>query len=171
MSPYHPLDGEGVPSPTRSPALIAVDLGLRAGLATYARTGHLLSFRSTNFGTVSRMKRAIGASFPLSIEVLVTEGDSHLASLWERCAQKRQATSYRIAPSQWRNGLYRPSQMRSKGDWKKKAIDYAERVILWSECPKPTSLRHDAAEAVCLGFFMVMQLGWLPRIPEEMVAR
>jgi len=61
--------------------------------------------------------------------------------------------------------------MRSKGDWKKKAIDYAERVILWSECPKPTSLRHDAAEAVCLGFFMVMQLGWLPRIPEEMVAR
>ncbi|MFP2934398.1 hypothetical protein ACLESO_56645, partial [Pyxidicoccus sp. 3LG] len=33
---------------------------------------------------------------------------------------------------------------------------------------KPTSLRHDAAEAVLLGLWGVLEVGWLDRVPVEL---
>ena len=44
----------------------------------------------------------------------------------------------------------------------------ARRVIEWSNAPRPTSLRHDAAEAILIGLWGVLQAGQLPRLPTEL---
>lgn len=57
-----PTDSAGAsPEPLDSPAprLLAVDLGLRSGLALYGRDGRLREYRSQNFGSQSRLKRAV----------------------------------------------------------------------------------------------------------------
>ena len=41
------------------PRLLAIDAGLRAGLAVYSRAGILEEYRSTNFGSLPRLKRGI----------------------------------------------------------------------------------------------------------------
>lgn len=33
--------------------------------------------------------------------------------------------------------------------------------------PKPTSLTHDAAEAIAVGLYGVLEIGWLPKLPRE----
>lgn len=42
-----------------APGLLAVDLGLRSGLALYGPDGRLRWYRSQNFGTQARLKRAV----------------------------------------------------------------------------------------------------------------
>jgi hypothetical protein len=44
----------------------------------------------------------------------------------------------------------------------------ARRVIAWSEARRPTSLRHDAAEAILTGLWGVLEVGWLDSLPEEL---
>ena len=44
----------------------------------------------------------------------------------------------------------------------------ARRVIEWSGAPRPTSLRHDAPEAVLIGFWGVLEVGWLDAVPPEL---
>ena len=41
----------------------------------------------------------------------------------------------------------------------------ARRNIEWSGAPRPTSLRHDAAEAILIGFWGVLEVGWLAGVP------
>jgi hypothetical protein len=40
-------------------ALLAVDLGLKTGLALYTGDGRLRSYRSHNFGSVPRMRKEV----------------------------------------------------------------------------------------------------------------
>ena len=40
-------------------SLLAVDLGLKTGLALYGEDGKLRWYRSKNFGTTARLKRAV----------------------------------------------------------------------------------------------------------------
>ena len=46
----------------------------------------------------------------------------------------------------------------------------ARAVITWSDLPAPTSLRHDAAEAILIGLYGVLEQGWLEDVPDA-VAR
>ena len=41
----------------------------------------------------------------------------------------------------------------------------ARQVIEWSGARRPTSLRHDAAEAILVGLWAVLQEGWLDHSP------
>ena len=163
---YHPLGPEHPLVRDDKPALVAIDLGLRAGFAFYSGKGRLLQYRSTNFGTVTRMKRGIPGSLPSGVSQLVTEGDTHFAELWERVAEKRGIATRRVAPHVWRHALYSPRNLRPGINLKKVAGRYATSIIDWSECSKATSLRHDAAEAICLGLYTVLNLGWLKELPE-----
>jgi hypothetical protein len=43
-------------------------------------------------------------------------------------------------------------------------------VIEWSGITRPTSLRHDAAEAILIGLWGVLEAGWLPALPPELRA-
>jgi hypothetical protein len=45
----------------------------------------------------------------------------------------------------------------------------ARRVIEWSAAARPTSLRHDAAEAILAGLWGVKELGWLDLSLDEIL--
>ena len=49
---------------------------------------------------------------------------------------------------------------------KRGADGVARRVIEWSNAPRPTSLRHDAAEAILIGLWGVLQARWLAAMPK-----
>jgi hypothetical protein len=64
-----------------------------------------------------------------------------------------------------------PRDQRTGTDAKQAAGRLAKKIIAWSGAAKPTSLRHDAAEAILVGAFGVLELGWLSRVPPEWRSR
>jgi hypothetical protein len=54
---------------------------------------------------------------------------------------------------------------RSGEQAKRMADGIARRVVEWSEASRPTSLRHDAAEAILIGLWGVIHVGWLTAVP------
>ncbi|MCP3136165.1 hypothetical protein [Pyxidicoccus xibeiensis] len=153
-----------------APALLAVDLGLRSGLALYGRDGRLREYRSQNFGSQSRLKRAVPAVLngvgPLAW--LVLEGGGPVADVWEREASRRALPVLRVAAEDWREKLLYAREQRSGTRAKEAADVLARRIIVWSGAAKPTSLRHDAAEAILLGLWGALEVGWLDKVPAEL---
>jgi hypothetical protein len=151
-------------------SLLAVDLGIRTGLALYLRNGHLLWYRSQNFGTAARLRRGVQGllgDLP-DLEWLVLEGGGPLADIWEHEAQRRRITLQRISAEDWRERLLYPREQRGRRRAKHSADDLARRIIEWSDAPKPTSLRHDTAEAILIGLWGVLNVGWLKSLPGEL---
>ncbi len=153
--------------------LLAVDLGLRTGLALFGGDGRLIWYRSHNLGTVARLKRAVPSVLRLDDagappDQLVLEGPKNLADAWTRVAEKRGVPVRLIGAEAWRPALLHSRQQRSGKDAKRHADDLARRVIRWSGAAGPTSLRHDAAEAILVGLWGVLQLGWLEKLPGEL---
>ncbi len=151
-------------------SLLAVDLGLKTGLACYGLNGRLQWYRSRHFGTVGQLRRgARGLLGDLpDLEVLVLEGGGPVADAWQREAGRRQLSVRRISAEVWRGTLLYPREHRDRPKAKHSAEDLARRVIAWSEAPKPTSLRHDAAEAILIGLWGVLEVGWLEALPREL---
>jgi hypothetical protein len=151
-------------------SLLAVDLGLRTGLALYGRDGRLKWYRSRNFGTIQRLRRGVSAvlgDIP-DIAWLILEGGGELAQIWEWEASRRSLPVIKINAEVWRQEFLYSREQRSGRDAKRKAGEMARRVILWSGVQKPTSLRHDAAEAILAGLCGVMDVGWLESLPLEL---
>ena len=149
--------------------LVAVDLGLKTGVAVFGDDGRLQHYRSANFGTRARLRR--GAASVLgdigSLAHLVVEGDLALGRIWGRTAERAGASWRHVAPEQWREMLLHPSERRDGATAKRSADRIARLVIEWSAAPRPTSLRHDAAEAICIGLWGVMQVEWLDALPRH----
>jgi hypothetical protein len=146
-----------------------VDLGLRSGLACYGPDGRLQWYRSTNFGTRARLKR--GAYTLLSdahaagqpVTRLIVEGGGDLAPPWLHEATRRGIFTHQIHALAWREAFLLDREQRSGKDAKRHADRLARQVIAWSDLPKPTSLRHDAAEAIMIGLFGVVEAGLVDR--------
>jgi hypothetical protein len=171
----HEGEGEGsdAAGPPR-PGLLAVDLGLRTGLALFGRDGRLEWVRSQNLGTVTRLKRAVGPLLASvqPLELLVLEGGGPIADIWEKEAHRQGLRTWRVAAETWRTRLLLPREQRTGGQAKVSAEGLARRVVEWSGAKRPTSaLRHDAAEAVAVGLWAVLELGWLPALPPELTRR
>ena len=152
-------------------ALLAVDLGVTCGLAVFdEETGRLRSFRSTNFGSRSRMKRAVWgiARETPDLSQIVCEGDRRLAQPWQKRAEKDEVGFMLIQAQDWREALLYDRQQRSGEEAKAHAIALAERVVSWSGLAG-RELRHDTAEAILVGLWAVLELGWLDGLPEELV--
>jgi hypothetical protein len=66
--------------------LVAVDLGLRTGLAVYGHSGRLERYRSHNLGTRARLKRAAAGILAEHdpVAAVVLEGDATIARPWLR---------------------------------------------------------------------------------------
>lgn len=142
--------------------LLAVDLGLKAGLACYGPDGRLAWYRSTSFGTFTRLKRGIPSVLDEvpGLSLLALEGDRHMAELWSKLAEKRGARTLIVRPEQWRERLLLPRQRRSGADAKQTALSVARQVIEESGAKRPTSLNDDVAEAILIGRYGVMLAGW-----------
>ncbi len=147
--------------------LLAVDLGVRTGLALYGSDARLLWYRSQNFGSAARLRRGVYtliASLP-DLHWLILEGGGPIADIWQREALRRQIAVKRISAEQWREVFLLPRERRSGALAKTHARELARRVIEWSAASRPTSLRHDAAEAILVGLWGVLDAGWLEKLP------
>lgn len=135
------------------PWLLALDLGLRAGLAWFDEQGNLLGYRSTHFPDRTRMKRGVHTILKelSTVEHIVGEGDPRLARIWAREGGRYGMEFSLIAAEQWRPALLLPRERKGKQSAKSAAIRLAKTIIVASQQPRPTSLLHDAAEAICIG--------------------
>jgi hypothetical protein len=147
--------------------LLAVDLGVRTGLAVYGGDGRLLRYRSQNFGSAARLRRALPALIEAERDLawVVIEGGGPLGDAWMREASRHGLATLRISAEDWRRVLLYPREQRSGVQAKTTADGLARRVIEWSGAPRATSLRHDAAEAILIGFWAVLEVGWIEEIP------
>jgi hypothetical protein len=153
------------------PSLLAVDLGLKTGLALFRDSGTLVWYRSQNFGTTERLKRAVHGILngTPGLYALVIEGGGKLAVVWEKAAIQTGITVCRVDASTWRQVFLFPREQRTGVDAKRHAIEVARRIIDWSGAVRPTSLRHDAAEAILIGLWGVVHFGWLPELPVKVL--
>ncbi|MFW6057975.1 MAG: hypothetical protein ACOC9W_03875 [Persicimonas sp.] len=152
-----------------SSKLLAIDLGIRSGFALYGDDGRLIRYRSTNFGSRSRLKKAAwGVLRDIDgLERVVAEGDTGLGEIWQKQAEKFDASFELISAEDWREGLMYDRYRRSGSDAKERADTLARQVIESSGADRPTSLRHDAAEAILIGLWAVLDIGWLSENPLE----
>lgn len=147
--------------------LLAVDLGVRTGLALFGGDGRLRWYRSQNFGTRGRLKRALpGLLADGAPAYVVLEGGGDLAAMWTHAAESRGIGVVRVQAHDWRQQLLYQREQRSGADAKAHADTLARRVIAWSGAAKPTSLRHDAAEAILVGLWGLIEIGWLDGLPD-----
>jgi hypothetical protein len=151
-----------------SPTLLAVDLGLRAGLALYNSEGRVVWYRSTNFGSTARLKKAIPSVMRSAgpPEFLVVEGGGRLLTPWQREADRVGSRVIEAAAEHWRNELLLQRDRRTGADAKQNAIRQATAVIAWSGAPSPTgTLRDDTAEAILVGLWAARRVGWIEEYP------
>jgi hypothetical protein len=141
---------------------------LRTGLATYGGDGRLLTYHSQHFGNASSLRRAVPALLE-GVTHLVIEGGGALASIWSDEAAARDIDVRWVSAESWRGTFFYPREQRSGEQAKRAADELARRVIAWSGARRPTSLRHDAAEAILVGLWRVLELGWLPDLPQGLV--
>ena len=118
---------------------------------------------------MTRLKRgayAVLNDIP-DLDWMILEGGGDIAEVWEKEAEKRRVAVRRIGAEQWRERLLYMREQRTGKLAKRNAGDLARRVIEWSGAPRPTSLRHDAAEAILIGLWGVLYVEWLDALPAE----
>ena len=149
-------------------ALLAVDLGLKTGLALYDREKGLQWYRSQNFGSPSRLKRGVQNILQNTSDVvhIVIEGGGGLADIWISVAERRKINVIHIGAEKWRQELLYDRQHRSGLLAKRHADSIARRVIEIYGASRPTSLRHDAAEAILIGLWATRKVGWIKDFPK-----
>ncbi len=151
-------------------ALLAVDLGLTTGLALYDRCGKLRWYRSQNYGNMARLRRAIHGlvgSIP-DLELVLVEGGGDIADLWEREVSRRGVAVRRVSAETWRRQILYPREQRSGTAAKNRSKDLARKIIEWSGIRLLKSLTHHTAEAILIGLWGSLQLGWLDRLPQAL---
>lgn len=148
-------------------ALLAVDLGLRTGLATFGNDGRLIWHRSHHFAGTKQLRRGCRRVLNElgSATWLVAEGDRRLFEIWEREASRRNIQTQHVGAEIWRRKILLDREQRSGAHAKGAAYKLALRVIEWSGIRRPTSLRHDTAEAILIGLWGVLDVGWLDQLP------
>jgi hypothetical protein len=152
-------------------ALLAVDLGVRTGLACWGDDGRLRWYRSQNFGAAARLRRAVPALLadPPDLARLVIEGGGPLLSAWRPEAERRAVEVQLVSAEEWRALFLLPREHGTGAQMKAVADRLARRAIAFGEGPRPTSLRHDAAEAILIGLYGALSAGWIRRLPPELL--
>jgi len=147
--------------------LLAVDVGLRTGLAFFSDQPQLLWYRSHHFSSPPKLKKVAGKLLrePPYPTHLLLEGGGPLADIWLFEAEKLAIPTTQIHAQQWRDRLFYDRQHRSGAQAKKQADGLARQAIERLGGKKPTSLRHDAAEAILIGLYGLLKLHWLDAWP------
>lgn len=147
--------------------LLAVDVGLHTGLALFDDQTQLIWYRSQHFASPSKLKKVIGSLLrePPRPGHLYLEGGGPLVELWQSEAAKLGVQVVKLHAEQWRRELFYARQHSSGAKAKKEADGLARQVIEQFGGKRPTSLRHDAAEAILIGLYGLLQLGWLKDWP------
>ena len=151
-------------------SLLAVDAGLRTGLALYGEDGKLCWYRSQHFGSMDKLKRAVN-SFLCDIQDLkwlVIEGGGDILDIWVKEAKLMGIEVKVVNAEKWREKLMYIRERRSGVQAKQFADGLARQILAWSETPRPASLRHDTAEAILTGLWGILEFGILKELPKEL---
>ncbi len=143
-------------------SLLAVDMGIRTGLALYSSREGLVWYRSHNFGCRSRLRRGIYTilhSLPY-LRWVVIEGSRDMGKLWKKKAQSRGIGLKWIGSEIWRETLL-PHPNVPANILKEEAINVARRVIQIFNLSPPKKLNHNAAEAILIGLWGIIEVGWV----------
>lgn len=143
--------------------LLAVDLGLKTGFAWIDEAGDVVRYRSTRFPDRGTLRRAVPGIVRerADVTVIVVEGDVALARPWASAARRMGAAFQEVGADVWRADLF-PAHERTSGTVAKATADrFARRALELGPTSRPTSLRHDVAEAICLGIWAAWQRGWV----------
>lgn len=143
--------------------LLAVDLGVRTGLALYNSEGNLLWYRSRNYGNKQRLRRDIQnmlSQIP-SLSHVILEGGGDIARMWLKECRLRNIVFRQIYAEEWRKDLFDPRAVRTGEQAKLKAIHLAKNIISQCNGPKSTSMLDDAAEAILIGYWGLIKEKWI----------
>lgn len=152
-------------------SLLAVDVGVRTGLALWGDDGRLRWYRSQNFGSAARLRRAVPAILEGERDLarLVLEGGGPIERIWRGEAEGRRLAVQQVSAEDWRALFLYPRDQRSGVDAKRAAGDLARRIIAWAGARRPTSLTHDAAEAIAVGLWGAVSAGWIRALPSHIL--
>lgn len=142
--------------------LLAIDLGVKTGLAMYSSDGRLLWYRSHNYGNKARLKKAIPSLISEDdLKYLVIEGGGPLLKMWKQEAERKNIETICTMADDWRQDILLAREQRKGKDAKHNAILYANKVIENLAENRATSLTDDAAEAILIGLWGMMKVGWI----------
>lgn len=149
--------------------LLAVDVGLYTGLALFNRNAQLLWYRSHHPAGAPQLKRLVAKQLrtPPRPTHIYYEGGGPLAAIWEKEAVALSLMPVQVQAQQWRQRLFHARQHSSSAVAKREALLMAHKTIHTLGGKKPTSLRHDTAEAILIGVYALLELGWLERLPDD----
>lgn len=145
--------------------LLAIDLGVRTGWATYDENGFLIDFGSHNYGNAGRLKKA---AYPFlrqftDLQYLIIEGGGKLTKYWKNAAHNQSIKVIQTHAHVWRDYLFRKKHITHTNPMKKHAEDEARGLIEKSNLSQPKNITHDAAEAILTGYWACKKLGWLKK--------
>jgi len=143
--------------------LMAVDLGVKTGIAFFSSDGVLLWHKSQNFGNKVRLKRGIPYLLNTEdpVDFLVIEGGGPLVKIWDNILIKRNIEVLHIMADQWRQELLYGREQRTGKQAKEMAIRYARKVVEKMGLKKVATTNDDAAEAILIGLYAMQQLNWI----------
>src|SRR5256885_11062784 len=101
--------------------LLAVDVGVRTGLAIYGDDGRLRSYRSQNFGSAARLRRAVPAMLDAerAYSHVVLEGGGPIADIWRDAAARRALEVMTVSAEERRRMLLYDRDQRTGSDAKR----------------------------------------------------
>lgn len=144
-------------------ALLAVDGGLRTGLAVWDDAGCLRTWRAARFPRRRALlagARTILRDLPDDLVAIVVEGDRAWADAWSRAARPRGVRVVGVQAADWRVDMLGPAGLADARAAKRAAGERARALIAARAARGAPHLSHDAAEAICLGYWWANQLGW-----------
>lgn len=148
--------------------LLAVDAGVKTGLALFDRSGKLVWYRSHNMGSVGALRRAAHSLLhgTVGLSVVVVEGGGPVADAWVKSATKLNLTILKTDAGQWRKTILLPRESRNSETAKQSAIHLSQQIISESGAASHNSPTHDAAEAILIGIWGTFISGWIAKLPE-----
>jgi len=142
--------------------LLAVDAGVKTGIALYDHQGRLCWYRSHNMGSTGSLRKA--ASHLLrsirNLSWIVIEGGGPVSDAWVKAAGKINLNIIITDAGEWRKVLLYPREYRNSAIAKQSAIALSRPVIEKSGAPSANQPGHDAAEAILIGLWGCREAGF-----------
>lgn len=148
--------------------LLAVDAGVRTGLALFDNSGKLHWYRSHNMGSVASLKKAAFrlAGSIADLKYIGLEGGGQIARIWKKVAE-RKAINFMVTDAvRWRQDLLYSRERRSGEVAKAIAINMAVKFLKLNGTPPAQIPTDDAAEAILTGIWCCYKLGWIKQLPD-----
>lgn len=147
--------------------LLAIDAGVKLGWAVFNDEGQLIRFGSRNIGAKANLKKTAWAMLHQveGLKRLVVEGGGDIAEVWIQTAQKMGLLVMKTHAEVWREALLKEKQRRSGVMAKEHALKLARNLMCEAGLPPPKTFRHDAAEAILVGYWASQDGNWAAFTP------